>query len=234
MNVWQLLTVVEFLLHAVRKAVRSYRFLMSISVKKIFQLPVCIHLLVVVSISFLAGYGMLNFIDRYTNHNQAVSVPDIRGLQIEDAAPLLEQNSLRYTIVDSIFTKEKMPGAIVELMPEAHSKVKKNRIISITINAKTEETAPVPELIDISFRQAYSHLIALGFKYVETKYIPGEFRNLTVGVEYGGKLVKNGTRVPLTANLILVLQDGYVSPSENEDAGDGDKKSAKTDESWFE
>ena len=207
---------------------------MSIKINKIFRLPVYIHLLAVATIFFLAGWGILGFLDRYTNHNQAVKVPDVRGLQIEDAAPFLEQQMLRYAIVDSIFSKEKTPGAIVELMPEANSKVKKNRIIYITINAKTEETAPVPELADISFRQAYSHLIALGFKHVETKYVTGEFRNLTVGVECGGKLLQSGTRVPLTALLTLVLQDGHVSPLDDEDANEGNNEPKKSDESWFE
>ena len=233
-SAWQPLPVVEYLPPAAQKAAQNYRFLMSTLINRIFQLPVFIHLLAVIVVSFLVGYGILKYVDRYTNHNQAVYVPDVRGLQIEDATPFLEQNSLRYTIVDSIYTKEKTPGAIVELMPEANSKVKKNRILSITINAKTEETAPIPEVADLSLRQAYSDVKALGFKYVDMKYVSGEYYNLTVGIEYEGMLVGSGTRMPLSAKLILVLQDGNITPLDTEGAGEEKKEPVKSDGSWFE
>ena len=183
---------------------------------KIFKLPVYIHLLAVIGVTCLTVYIVLKSIDSYTNHNQAVNVPDVRGLQIEDAAPFFEKNLLRYTVIDSIYSKAAIPGAIVELLPEANSKVKKNRLVYITINAKTEETAPIPEITDISYRQAYALLKARGFLDVESKYVTGEFRDLTVGVEYGGKMIEEGTPVPLTAKLILVISDGNIIPLEED------------------
>ena len=183
---------------------------MSSLFDKIFKLPVYIHLLVLMGVVCIAVYIVLKGIDAYTSHNQAVNVPDIRKLQIEEAIPFLEQNSLQYSIVDSVFSKDVEPGAIVELMPEANSKVKRNRIIYITVNAKSEETAPIPEVTDMSYRQAYALLKACGFTNVEWKYVSGEYRDLTMGVEYGGRMVNDGTRVPLTANLILVISDGYI------------------------
>ena len=207
---------------------------MSIQIKNIFQLPVYIHLIVVMIISVLAGFGAIKYIDLYTNHNQTVSVPDVKGLQIEDAAPFLENNSLRYTIVDSIYSKEVPPGAITELSPEANSRVKKNRIISITVNAKTEETAPVPELTGISRRQAYAEVKARGFKYIEEKWIEGEYRDLTVGIEYNGNIMQSGDRVPLSAILTLVYEDGNISQLEDEDEDENNTIIIKSDESWLE
>ena len=201
---------------------------------KIFHIPVYIHLLVILLFCLLILFGTLKYIDRYTNHNQAVEVPDIRGLLIEEAAPFLAQKMLYYTIIDSVYSQEERPGAIVELSPEVKSSVKKNRIIYITINAKTEKTISIPELIDISGRQSYSELIALGFKHVAFKYVPGEFKDLTVGVEYEGKLVLSGTRVPLSGTLTLVLQDGNASQLGNENIDDEKMEPVKSDESWFE
>ena len=201
---------------------------------KIFNIPVYIHLLVMIILSLFVLFGALKYIDRYTNHNQAVKVPDIRGLQIEEAAYFLEQNMLQYIIIDSIYSKEERPGSIRELTPEAYSLVKKNRIIYITINSKTEKTMPIPELMDISGRQSYSELIAHGFKDVVVKYVPGQFKDLTVGVEYAGKLVPSGTLVPVSGTLMLVLQDGNASQLENENVDDEKKEPVKSDESWFE
>lgn len=200
---------------------------------KIFELPVYIHLLAVIAAFCVIVYAVLKGIDGYTNHNQAVTVPDVRGLQVEDAEEFLKQSMLRYQIVDSIYSKDVTPGAIVELMPEANSKVKKNRIVYITVNAKTEETAIVPEVADISFRQAYALLRARGFMDVEWKYVTGEYRDLTIGVEYGGQMISGGARVPLTAKLILVISDGNIAPTENDSMMLEKPEIIEGDESWF-
>ena len=201
---------------------------------KIFQIPIYIHLLAVIVLFFLVAFGTLKYIDWYTNHNKAVNVPDVRKLQIEEAAPFLEQNMLHYIIIDSIYSKEFMPGAIVELSPEANSKVKKNRIIYITVNAKTDKTVAMPELTDISGRQSYSDLKALGFNNIIVKYVQGEFKDLTVGVEYENNLVKSGARVPLSATLTLVIQDGNVSVLDNLEVDEEQTAPVKSDESYFE
>jgi len=206
---------------------------MSFSIGKIFKMPVYIHILAVFIASCIAVYIVLRCIDSYTNHNQAVLVPDVRGLQIEEAIPFLEQNMLRHVIVDSIFSKDVTPGAIVDLMPEVNSKVKKNRIVYITVNAKTEEMAPIPEVADISFRQAYALLKARGFMDVEYKYVTGEYLDLTVGVEYGGQMVDYGTRVPLAAKLILVISDGNRILLENDSIQENVPEIIDGDESWF-
>ena len=197
---------------------------------KLFHLPVYIHLLAVVVVALISVYIVLKYLDLYTNHNQAVFVPDVRGLQIDDAIPFFEQNRLRYTIIDSIYSKEYMPGAIVKLTPEEKSKVKRNRFIYITINAKTEESATIPDLKDISFRQAYALLKSARFKDVEARYEPGEFLNATIGVEYNGKLVESDTRVPLTAKLILIVSDGNIELLETDTISES---TIKGDESWF-
>ena len=205
---------------------------MSSPFDKFFKLPVYIHLLAIMVIGCIVVYVVLKGIDSYTNHNQAVKVPDVRGLQIEDAVPFLDENFLAYIIIDSIHTKELPPGAIVELMPEANSKVKKNRIIYITVNAKSEETVPIPEVSDISYRQAYALLKARGFTEVEGKYVSSDFRDLTLGVEYGGKIVESGTRVPLTAKLILIIGDGHSVVQNDTIVVDNLEQEEKGDD-WF-
>ena len=200
---------------------------------KIFKLPVYIHLLAISVVACLVIYIVLKSVDAYTNHNQAVTVPDVRKLQIEEAAPFFEKSLLRYVIIDSIYSKDVAPGAIVELVPEANSKVKKNRLIYITINAKTEELAPIPEIEDISYRQAYALLKANGFIDVEWKYVSGEFLDLAIGVEYGGQIVNSGTRVPLTAKLILVVSDGNRTMHRGDSITNEDPEIIGGDESWF-
>jgi beta-lactam-binding protein with PASTA domain len=202
---------------------------------KLLNKPPHVHLLAMAILSFLIVCVVLAGIDHYTNHNRAVYIPDVRGLQLEDAVPHLEENHLRYVVVDSIFSKEVTPGAIVELMPEADTKVKRNRIVSITVNARSEETALLPDVAEISFRQAYALLKARGFSDITYKYILGEFRDLAVGVEYEGRLLGTGTRVPLTAKLLLVISDGNTMPQDTTEVVPlrEQREGMDGDENWF-
>jgi len=198
---------------------------------KIFHLPVYVHFLAVIAASIVAVYGALKYIDRYTNHNQAVLVPDVKGILIEDAIPLLEQNELRYEVIDSIYTDDFMPGAIVELLPEAKAKVKRNRIIYITINAKTEKMTPVPVVMD-SYRQVHADLRMRGFD-VERRDVPGEFFDLVVGVEYKGQLVDAGTRIPHKSKLVILVSNGSIEPLEGDTISIGNQGKIGGDDSWF-
>jgi len=206
---------------------------MSSLFNRIIHGSVFVHLLAMAVISLIAVYITLKYLDFYTNHNQAVFVPDITGLQVEDAIPFLEQNSLRYTVVDSIYSKEVMPGAIVDLLPEAKSKVKKNRIIYMTINAKTEESVTLPDVADLSFRLAYATLKSKRFKDVDWKYVSGEFPDLTIGVEYNGQLVESGSRIPINAKLTLIISNGISRPFENDTIVNGNTDNVGGIESWF-
>ena len=130
---------------------------------KLIKNPYVLNLLLAVVVACALIYGTLVWLDKYTRHNEAVVVPDVKGLKIEEAAEFFKNNNLRYNVIDSVFSKDVDPGAIVELVPSAGSKVKEGRIVFITVNALTSQMATIPEVEDLSFRQAYALLKARGF-----------------------------------------------------------------------
>jgi beta-lactam-binding protein with PASTA domain len=199
---------------------------------KLLKAPVYVNILIVLALLFIVGWLTLLWIDTYTNHNKAVVVPDVRGLQIEEAEPYFSKNLLRYVIIDSVYSKAATPGAIVDIIPDANTKVKKNRIVYVTVNAKSEETAPVPEITDISYRQAYALLKSRGFQNVDLKYVSGEFRDLAIGVEYRGKMVKTGDRIPLASKISLVLSDGHIV-AQGDSIKEDKPKIIGGNETWF-
>ncbi|MDR0836080.1 MAG: PASTA domain-containing protein [Tannerella sp.] len=201
---------------------------------KLLSMPVYVNILAAGALFCLMAYAVLKYIDVYTNHNKAVVVPDVRGLQIEDAKPFFEKNMLRYTVVDSIYSKDYAPGAIVEMMPGADSKVKKKRVINVTVNAKSEKRIAVPDVADISYREAFALLRSRGFMDIETKFVSGMYKDLTVGVQYGAQIIQSGTRVPVSAKLILVISDGSMSGYQEDSTTTViDSTVIKGDESWF-
>ena len=175
---------------------------------KLIKNPYVLNLLLAVVVTCGLIYGTLKWLDKYTRHNEAVVVPDVKGLKLEEAAEFFKNNNLRYNVIDSVFSKEVEPGAIVELVPAAGSKVKEGRIVFITVNALTSQMATIPEVEDLSFRQAYALLRARGFESVEIEYVAGDFKDLAVSVELRGKTLEKGEHVPLTAPLVLKVSSG--------------------------
>ena len=175
---------------------------------KLIKNPFVINLLLVIVVSCGVVYGVLAWLDSYTRHNKAVVVPDVKGMKLEDAAEFFGNNKLRYNVIDSVFSKDVKPGAIVELVPMAGSKVKEGRIVFVTVNALTSQMATIPEVEDLSFRQAYAILRARGFEKIEIEYVPGDFKDLALGVELHGRVLQKGEHVPLTAPLVLKVSSG--------------------------
>ncbi|MDR0756988.1 MAG: PASTA domain-containing protein [Tannerella sp.] len=184
--------------------------------QRFIRMPILFHLSAVVLLFFILAAIVLQLLNVYTKHNQAVIVPDVKGLQIEDAAVFFRNNDLRYQIIDSIYSRGVPPGAIVETLPAVGSKVKNKRIISVTLNAKGVQRAEIPDVADLSYRQAYALIQAQGFTYIETKYVPGRYRDLAIKVESNGRTLKPGELIPVSATLVLNVSDGV--PEQNSKA----------------
>ena len=178
------------------------------------QLPIYIHLLSAILVFCLIVLIVLKGLNIYTLHSQTIIVPEVKGLQLEEASVFLENSRFRYYVIDSIYTNEVKPGAIVEMIPTFGSKVKKGRIVFITLNAKNAQSAAIPDVNQVSFREAYARIRAQGFTSVETKYVRGQFRDLVIGVEFQGRDLSPGELVPLTSGLILKVSDGGQEGSE--------------------
>lgn len=175
---------------------------------KLIKSPIVVNLLLAIILTIAIIIGTLQWLDRYTLHNEAVVVPDVKGLTLDEADEFFKNSKLRYNVVDSVFSKDVAPGAIVELVPVAGSKVKENRIVFVTINAQTSQMAKIPEIQDLSFRQAYALLRSIGFSSVEIEYVAGEYKDLAVAVELNQRPLSKGEYVPLSAPLTLKISSG--------------------------
>lgn len=181
---------------------------MSKFLVKLIKNPFVVNLAVAAIVTCAVIVGVLHWLDVYTRHNEAVIVPDVKGMKLEEAEAFFRNNGLRYNVIDSVFSKDVAPGSIVELVPGAGSKVKEGRIVFVTINALTSQMAMIPEVEDLSFRQAYALLRARGFNTIEIKYIPGDYKDLAIGVELNGRALHKGEHVLLTAPLTLKVSNG--------------------------
>lgn len=173
---------------------------MSDSSKRIFKnLAIFAVLLAVLIVVVLLS------ISKYTQHDSVITVPDVTTLTVENAAPFFEKKNLRYKVVDSIRVPTQAPGVILEQKPAPGAHVKENRIIFLTVNAASEEKISIPDVKDISQRQAEATLTATGFRVRDVQFVPSEFRDLVLGVSYNGRTLPAGAKLPKGSSLTLMV-----------------------------
>lgn len=149
--------------------------------------------------------AVLAWLGHYTHHGDEVVVPDVAGAYLEEAAILAQAEGLHLQVVDTTYNRNVKLGAIVEQKPEAHSHAKRGAELYVIINAKTVRQIPLPNLRDISFRQAEATLRTLGLALGDVNYQPSEYKNLVLDVRFAGESVEPGTRFPEGARIDLVV-----------------------------
>lgn len=154
------------------------------------------------------SWATLIAVDYYTHHGEAETVPDLRGLYMEEAEIMLQNHGLYAQVIDSVFVRGKKLGTIIEQIPAANSSVKSNRPIYLIINSKQVRKIPLPDVNDVSYRQADAMLKAIGLSVGSVEYSPSEYKDLVIAVKFRGRSIVAGTRVPEGSSLVLVVGSG--------------------------
>ena len=74
-------------------------------------------------------FGVLKGLDIYTRHGEAVIVPDVKGMGVEEAEKMFRNRGLVCIVSDSSYVKTLPAGCILEYNPAAGQKVKEGRTI---------------------------------------------------------------------------------------------------------
>ena len=191
------------------------------------------NILIICVVAIALLWGIMHALDDYTRHDQALVMPDLRALSLETAADLLRNAHLRYEVVDSVYSNDVPPGAVIDQIPQANAKVKENRIVFLTVNARSRKMIPLPDTEELSQRQALATLRAAGFRVDSVTYVDYEFRDLVIGVHYNDRPVFTGEKLPAGSRLDVLVGNGHVaSPvAEIDSIPLGDDYS---DDEWFE
>lgn len=153
------------------------------------------------------------FLRIYTHHGQAFSVPDVRGMSVEEASRALEKYSLRPLVIDSVFVAGAVKGSIVEQNPSPNFKVKAERTIFLIINARNPEIVSLPGLNGITMRQARAILETRGLRVGRISYLPDIAQNSVLSASWKGKKLQPGDKITKGSAVDLVLGKGLGSES---------------------
>lgn len=145
------------------------------------------------------------FLRTYTNHGEYVKIPDLKGKTTVQASGILKKLNLRLQIRDSLYSTDAAPGTVLDQFPKDGKKVKGNRTILITICAFSQEMIPMPQLTDISYRQAANIIGSSGLIAGAIEYTPSEFPNLVLEQKINGITVLVGEMIPKGTIVDLVV-----------------------------
>ena len=168
---------------------------------KFFWINVGVAILSVIVLTIIVLFSLKFF----TKHGEQVAVPDVTGLYVEEADVLLRKQDLSYQVVDSVYVRDKLQGEILEQIPRAESNVKTGRIVYLTINSKSDKMIILPQVQNVSYRQARATLEAIGFVVSNIEYKPSEFPDLVMGIRVGQTPVRAGDRLRAGASVVLIV-----------------------------
>lgn len=173
------------------------------------SLPIILfNLFAMLVVSALLIWLTLGGLKIYTRHNQAFPMPDIYGMSQEDALRVLKKGELKMEISDSVYNEAMPPGVILETIPKAGSMIKKKRTIFVVVNNTQVKHLIIPNIFEISRRQAEALLSGSGFTNVTIKYIPGTFHDLSLYLKNTqGRILQAGERVPYNEPLTLEVSN---------------------------
>jgi beta-lactam-binding protein with PASTA domain len=163
---------------------------------------------VIVVLSILA----LQWLNKSTKHGEFVEVPDLSKLSVMEMRGVIEDANLRYEVLDSAnFNPEYPRFSIIEQDPPAGNKVKENRKIYITVNPSGYKKVTVPNIIQVTQRNAGSMLRAVGLDVERVTYIDELGKDMVYYIRYKGKTINPGEKIPKTSKIELVCGNGTIT-----------------------
>lgn len=166
------------------------------------------NLLFAVVIGLVLIGGVYVWLKHYTRHGEEMQVPAVCGMYIEEAQLTLQSMGLALQVIDSTYSNKVPLGTVVEQNPSADAFVKKGRPVYVIVNARSVRQVPVPDLRDVSYRQAEATLKALNLAVSDVVYEASEYRDLVLDVRKDGQSLEVGTRLPEGASVVLVVGQG--------------------------
>lgn len=163
-----------------------------------------INLLIILVLSFFLLWLTIRLLNVYTRHDKVYELPDFRGMTIEEVKDDYGK-AYHFILIDSVYSKTQAPGSIVQQDPLPNSKVKHGRNVYYIIVAQTPEKTTMPNLNNLSLRQALVLLESAGLEVKELKYINHFARNAIREQRYNDEVIKPGTELNKGSKITLYV-----------------------------
>jgi beta-lactam-binding protein with PASTA domain len=156
----------------------------------------------------VAGAGLLwiangYILPEYTRHEEGVSVPDVTRISYDEAVQRLEASGLRYELATRRAQSTYPANYVLDQDPKPLKIVKPNRKVYLTINSETRPKAVVPNVTNMSLRNATIQIENSGLMLGTITYESNRFRNTVLR-----QSLAPGDTVAKGIAINLIVSDG--------------------------
>lgn len=146
-----------------------------------------------------------NFIvPKMVHERPIIVVPDLLGMNQDEAEQKLVQLGLNYEISGEQFSNDMPPGSVLRQLPNSGTEVKQGRPVYLTLS-KGKETVRVPSFVGFDIRKAKLEIMKLGLKLGEIRYENSEeFPKDTIIAQ----TIEPGSRIEYGENIGLTISKG--------------------------
>ena len=147
-------------------------------------------------------------LDFYTQNGEHLQVPGLTGVNIHELEHAVLPGNFDFVVIDSVYDDHFGKGEIVLQDPAPGSNVKSGRKIYVTIVASQPEMVAMPDLVDLSLRQALNELKAESLKLDKLSYVENFAKNAVLAQRIDGDTITPATPVLKGSLVELVLGKG--------------------------
>ena len=130
-----------------------------------------------------------------TRHGARRTVPDLSGVQLDQAQRIARKHDLQLPINDSLFVPAYEGGIVLDQLPEGGVEVKPGRTVYITIYSFRQKMVPVPYVAGRTLRQAKNMLEIAGLEIGELIYRADMATNYVLEEYCEGRPVTQNSRI---------------------------------------
>lgn len=166
------------------------------------------QLLLVLVSAFLLVFLVMVSLRLFTRHGEEIKVADIRGLRLEELRPYTEEYGFRFVVRDSVYDMDKEAGLVLAQSPLPGSLVKRNRTFYLTVSAALPPSVQMPNLTDLSIRQASALLETYGLSMGRQIPVPSIAKGAVIRQFYQGEEIEPGTLIRKGSTIDLEVGNG--------------------------
>ncbi len=169
-----------------------------------------LHFLIAIVLAIVLLWAVLMSLDVFTRHGDVYIVPDFKGKTVQQLLTDNYDDFFDLQVIDSTYDKRNKKGSIVMQNPLAGAKVKQGRNVYLTIVAQTPEKVLMPDLKNLSLRQALVTLEASGLQTGFLEYVEYFARNAIVDQLINDEPIETGTEIAKGTAIDLMVGKGNV------------------------
>lgn len=166
--------------------------------------PLLKHLTLMLAVSLGIIAVVFLFIKLYARQGKEFTLPDMVGSNIEEMRADASLD-IEYVIVDSVFNEHDPGGRILTQDPKGGTMVKSGRKVYVTITSYSAEKTYLPDLCDLSLRQAVSQLYSMGLQGGTLRFVESPDRNAVLSLSQNGRTLQAGQEVNSGSRIDMVV-----------------------------